>query len=55
MGVAFSPSGEFFSSVGADEQVRNSNNECSAVLELKIVFTDPLYLILKNNFLRYRV
>jgi centriolar protein POC1 len=24
MGVAFSPSGEFFSSVGADEQVRNS-------------------------------
>ena len=45
MGVAFSPSGEFFSSVGADEQVRYSNNECSAILEFTIVFTDPLHII----------
>ena len=54
MGVAFSPSGEFFSSVGADEQVRYtcSNNECSAILELTIAFTDPLYTI--SDF-KYRI
>ena len=33
MDVAFSPSGEFFSSVGADEQVRNNIKMYSAIHE----------------------
>ena len=50
MGVAFSPSGEFFSSVGADEQVHvyTNVNDHSAVFEL--TYLPIQYLGFKERF-----